>query len=138
MSHHCTKFIAGKDRLYRRYIKMCKKASEIQEDHYIVDGDCVFIEKEGVFEADRITNEIITSTPDRAIKYSIYDCIWLPTEEDLIKLAEAITLTPESLEIFLTDKSGTFIYRPSPGTYFRMPEDQWLAYYMIERYKKYG
>ncbi len=136
MGNHCVKFKAGGRKQYKRYIKMCEKASEIQEDHYIVEGDCVFNEKEGVFEAARIRNEIITSTPDRAVNCSIYDCKWLPALEDLVELAEVINLTPESLEIFLTDTTGTFIYRPTPGVWFRMPEEQWLAYYMIERYQK--
>lgn len=137
MSHHCAKFIAGKNHQYKRYIKMCEKALEIQNNHHITVGDCVYNEREGVIEAKIIRGGIIISTPDRAINCPISDCTWLPTQEDLIKMAKEINLTPASLQIFLTDSSGTSTYRPSPDAYFRMPEEQWLAYYMFERNEKW-
>lgn len=136
MSHHCVRYNAGKNNLYRQYIKMCEKAKEIQESHIFREGDCFYHPKEGVLEVLKIRNERITATPEREVNCPISECTWLPTEEELRNIAEIISLTPESLGTFLEDTSGTYIYRPKPGIYFRMPEDQWLAYYMIEGYEK--
>lgn len=136
MSHHCVKYKAGKNKQYRRYINMCNKAKEIQESHIFKEGDCFYHPREGVLEASKIRHDRIVATPEREVNCPISECTWLPTEEDLRKIAEIINLTSESLEIFLEDTSGTFIYGPSPRIYFRRPEDQWLAYYMIERYEK--
>jgi len=130
------KFKAGKNKQYRRYIKMCEKTKEIQESHIFREGDCFYHQREGVEEIAIIRNDRIISTPDRSVNCPTPECTWLPTEEELEKMADEISLTPEDLRIFLEDNTGTFIYRPTPGTRFRRSEERWLTYYMIERYGK--
>lgn len=136
MNPSCVKYNAGKTRIYKRYIQMCEKADDIQKIHYLAEGDCFYHSEEGINEASLIRNDRIKSTPDRAVDIPISECIWLPSEEQLIEMADEINLTQESLQNFLDDTTGTYGYIPCAKVFFRTSEDQWLAYYMFERYSK--
>ena len=53
-------------------------------------------------------------------------------------MAGSINLNSTSLENFLNDDKGIFVYPKGIrlGVFFRTPKEQWLAHYMRERYKK--
>ncbi|MBA7702655.1 hypothetical protein ES703_111424 [subsurface metagenome] len=138
MSHHCVKYEAGKNKQYRRYIKMCEKAKEIQESHIFKEGDCIFHPREGVLEVLKIRNDRITATPEREVNCPISECTWLPTEEEIKEIIRSyiVNLAEDILDIFLDDDKMVYGYKWRPKIFFRTCEEQWLAYYMSEIHNK--
>jgi hypothetical protein len=115
---------------------MCEKAKEIQQRHRLAEGDCFYHPEVGVHEVLQIRGDIIGATTDREVKCLTDECTWLPSKEELEKMADGNNLASDGLNIFLEDNTEASVYFPRPGLYFKTPESQWLVYYMFEIYKK--
>jgi hypothetical protein len=115
---------------------MCEKAKEIQANHWLTKGDCFYYPEVGVHEVLQIHDDRITATTEREVECLINDCTWLPSKEELQKMAEDINLASDGLEMFLEDNTRVYGYPARPRIYFKTPETQWLAYFMVERYGK--
>lgn len=121
------------------YLKMCDKAKNIFL-HFINTGDWFYHpilndEEVKVRQVEKVLGSVVfTSNPIE--HYSYGECIWLPTVEDIKKMAEAINVNDDMLlGKFLNDDKGIFGYsvEKRPRSIFKSLKEQWLAYYMAER-----
>jgi hypothetical protein len=126
----------------KRYIHFCEKARDIiDREHYFLKGDFFYHLVHGLKVTDRNLGDgrLYSDSPELKIfKIETKECCWLPTEEQLKKVAGGINLTPESLALFLDHKDGLMGYASGlkPRTLFPTPEEQWLAYFLFERYER--
>lgn len=129
------------NRSIQRYIQLCDKVKDILDrDHFFDPGDFFYHPDLGVNEVDRNRGDgkFYCKDPEfKIFEIESRECVWLPSEEQLKKLASNINLTSYSLEHFLDDNKGYFGYPAGikPIFIFITPEEQWMAYYMFEWHK---
>jgi len=118
----------------KKYIRMCEKAKDILDsDHYFEEDEFFFHPNIGINIVDKITSDDRFYIPSKTEKINMKECIWLPTEDKLKELADSMNLDQGSLENFLKDNNG-YPKGKKPSKIFNLPEEKWLAYYMLERH----
>ena len=119
-----------------QYKIMCEKAKKIF-DHYFDPGDYFIHEFLGIQEVDinRGDGFMYCTEPEYStFNIDTTECVWLPTVEQLMELAESYNLKSETLKIFLHDDKGYYGYPTGikPESIFRTPEEQWIVFYLRE------
>ena len=94
----------------KQYKIMCEKAQRIFE-HYFVPGDYFFHEGLGVQEVDINIGDGFMYCKEKEYfthKIDSSECVWFPTVEQLINLADSYNLTSDTLRNFLDDDRGYY------------------------------
>jgi len=124
----------------KKYIRMCEKAKDILDsNHYFESHEFFFHPDIGISNVDiNLGNGYLFCTEKKLYntKIKCKKCTWLPSEDNFEDLAKDLNLTQESLNNFLNDDKGFSGYPKGKkiGQIFKLPEEQWLAYYMLERH----
>jgi hypothetical protein len=115
------------------YIEMCRKAKMLQDLHIFKENDLFYSPSKRIEKLARYLNNKLVSTLGDL--YSIEECYWLPTIEQIKEMFQEFLDDPDILyQKFLNDKNGAWKY-PWPQIYFRSEEERWLALYIAERLK---
>jgi len=125
----------------KRYINMCEKAKDILDsNHYFEKHEFFFHPYIGISIVDKnLGNGYLYCTEKNSYlsnaKIKSSECIWLPSVNNLKDLGNDLNLTEECLNNFLNDDKGYgYLKGKKPSEIFNLPEEKWLAYYMLERH----
>lgn len=112
---------------------MCRKAKILQDLHIFKEKDVFFSPSRRIEKVERLFDNQLSSTIGNL--YSIDECFWLPTIEQIKEMFQDFMEDPDTLfQQFVDDKKRVWKY-PWPQIYFRSEEERWLALYMAERFK---
>lgn len=128
----------------KSYLNMCQKAKGVLEKN-----NCFCFERGAFFYHPDVgisTIEVILGDGSFFCTEQSYfnkkinenQCTWIPSKKQLKKLVKELDLKKNSFNDFLNDDQGSFGYSKGikPRRLFKKPEEKWLAYYMLERFKR--
>ena len=120
-----------------QYIKMCSKASEIQKLWKQNKGEyvAVYSSEWEYFDKDyQVRNKIVILGVDGNYVTDESLCVWLPRQDQLQEIME-IDIRSVCSFIILDQLMDRYITRY--GYLLETMEQLWLAFFMLEKYKKH-